>query len=360
MSVTSSKRHGPLRRGALVLLLIAVASVLLAACGDDDDGGGSVDKATQLPWGEFTLNDTTAGRVESGEELDIVLVSINTSAPYWGPVRDGVAQAGEDLDVKAGFTGPPDYSIEQEVAQIDELVTRGVDGMAVAVGDAATLTPAIDRVVDAGIPVFTVDVDAPDSHRFAFVGQGNRESGTVAGEEFVKAFYERYEKGAGPYKVILTATDVAGEYARERFAGFKEVVDATGDFEYTDPTTTGPDPAKVFSTVQDLFRANRDAKGLYMVDETIVQGGTYIERNDLSDTVVVAGHNFAPGTEELLKSGAIDASVATQLHKEGYDVIKYVAEFLRTGELPPCEPVCEVGVEVANQKNVDQIDFPAG
>lgn len=275
MSVRNSQRHGPLGPRTLGALIVAVASLLLTACGSDSDGGESPDRTATLPWGEFTLNDATAQKIANGEKLNIALVSINTSAPFWNPMRDGVADAGNEFDVDADFTGPPDYSIEQEVAQIEALTTRGVDGMAIAVGDADTLTPAIDRVADAGIPVFTVNVDAPDSHRFAYVGSNNTKSGSVAGREFLKVFYAQNKKGGGPYKVILTATDVAGEYARDRFSGFKEVLDETGDFEYTDPTTTGPDPAKVYSTVQDVFRANPDAAGLYMAKDDRPRGNIH-------------------------------------------------------------------------------------
>lgn len=357
MSSSNSQRLGRVGPRVLVALFAVAVGLGLAACGSSSSGGGSSNESVSLPWGKFTLNDQTAQKIQNGDKPTIKLVSINTSAPFWGPMRDGVAAAGKQYNVDASFTGPPDYSIEQQVAQIDELTTQGVDGLAIAVGDADTLTPAIDRVTAAGIPVFTVNVDAPESHRFAYVGQDNRRSGTIAGKEFLKEFYKNNKKGGGPYKVILTATDVAGQYARDRFDGFKEVVDKTGDFEYTDPTTTGPDPAKVYSTVEDLFRANSDAKGLYMADETIVQGGTYIQRNGLSDSVVAVGHNFAPGTAELMKSGAIDASVGQLPYKQGHDVIQYLAQFLKDGKLPACKPICDVGQEVADQDNVDQFDF---
>lgn len=91
--------------------------------------------------------------------------------------------------------------------------------------------------------------------------------------------------------------------------------------------------------------------------KTIVQGGTYIDRNDLSDDVIVVGHNFADGTEQLMKSGAIDASIGQFPYTQGHDVIKYLAEFLKDGKLPACQPICDTGEEVANPENVDQFDF---
>lgn len=58
-------------------------------------------------------------------------------------------------------------------ANLKQLSTRPIAGIAVAVTNVATVGPAIDRAVQAGIPVVTFDSDAPTSQRAAYVGTNN-------------------------------------------------------------------------------------------------------------------------------------------------------------------------------------------
>lgn len=75
-----------------------------------------------------------------------------------------------------------DDSDERQIAQIDSLVQSGIDLLIVAPNQAATLTPAIDRAYDKGIPVIVFDRKTTSQKFTAYIGADNEEMGRQMGE----------------------------------------------------------------------------------------------------------------------------------------------------------------------------------
>lgn len=69
---------------------------------------------------------------------------------------------------------------QQELDAIEALVKEGIKGLAITPSDSPEIYAALDRVVDLGIPVITVNGDAPRSRRMCFVGMDNAQGGRTA------------------------------------------------------------------------------------------------------------------------------------------------------------------------------------
>ena len=54
-----------------------------------------------------------------------------------------------------------------------------------SVADAGIMKPEINAAMNAGIPVITIDSDAPDSQRLYFIGTNNLEAGRLGGARVV-------------------------------------------------------------------------------------------------------------------------------------------------------------------------------
>ena len=279
--------------------------------------------------------------------------------PFWAPVIDGLEDASEDFGVDVEFAGPEDSNAQAQVDLIETFLRTGVDGI-VAVGfDPATLGPVIQRTMEAGVPVLTSNIDTPAAPRIAFVGQDLFDSGRVAAEQVIHAL-----DGKRPgwrdesTKVGLFGEDFALEYVSLRLAGFQARMDQEStNIDYVGPYDATFDTAMAFSVVENAFTANPDIAALIHAGISHVQAGEYLQRNDLVDSVANVGFNFFPGTGDLMKTGAIDASVGQIPYLQGYDPIRYLTRLLREGTLPPCAPLCYVGAQIANQENVHEFDF---
>jgi ribose transport system substrate-binding protein len=81
------------------------------------------------------------------------------------------------LGATTELQGPADWDASAEARAVDQLVAKGVKGVAVTAGDADTLTASIDAGMKAKVPVLTFDSDSPKSHRLLFVGTNNYNAG---------------------------------------------------------------------------------------------------------------------------------------------------------------------------------------
>jgi ribose transport system substrate-binding protein len=160
------------------------------------------------------------------------LVAANVKLPYWQQVAAGFTQAAGQLGVKAEVVGPETYDVQAQRAEFAKVLTQQPAGILVAATD-PSLKEDIDAAVDKGIPVITVDSDAPDSSRFTFIGTDNYKAGLLGGNLVAKQLHSRGRV------VVYTLPNQQNLKARLRgytdaFAGhplikIDEVVDAHGD-----------------------------------------------------------------------------------------------------------------------------------
>ena len=82
-------------------------------------------------------------------------------------------------------------SDERQVEQIDSLVNNGIDLLIVAPNQVQTISPAIDRAYDKGIPVIVFERKTNSQKYTAFISADNYEMGRVMGEYIVSRLHGR-------------------------------------------------------------------------------------------------------------------------------------------------------------------------
>ena len=88
-------------------------------------------------------------------------------------------------------------SDERQIQQIDSLVETGIDLLIVAPNQVSTISPAIDRAYDKGIPVIVFERKTDSPKYTAFVSADNYEIGRMMGE-YVEMRLQG--KGRGQYR----------------------------------------------------------------------------------------------------------------------------------------------------------------
>ena len=63
--------------------------------------------------------------------------------------------------------------MNQEITFIEDLITQGADAILVSTADSTAIIPTINKAMEAGVAVFTFDIDAPDGERLFCVTAGN-------------------------------------------------------------------------------------------------------------------------------------------------------------------------------------------
>lgn len=103
----------------------------------------------------------------------------NGVADFWTIAEAGAMDAGREFGVEVEVLMPNEGVADQK-RMMEDLVARGVAGIAVSPIDPRNQQGMIDAALER-VPVITHDSDAPESGRLAYVGMNNYDAGRMAG-----------------------------------------------------------------------------------------------------------------------------------------------------------------------------------
>lgn len=101
--------------------------------------------------------------------------------PYFEPVYRGFVDCASRNGVISEIDAPPRFDVALQVKVIEDLIARGVNGIAISANDDKGLVSVIHEAVQAGIKVITVDAPAPSSEALTYIGTDNESAGYEAG-----------------------------------------------------------------------------------------------------------------------------------------------------------------------------------
>ena len=106
-----------------------------------------------------------------------ILVAANTRIPYWQSALDGLNRAATEMKVTVYMVGPKRYDPKAERDELLSAIQEKPSGILISAADATLLTADINSASQQGIPVITIDADAPASKRLFFIGSDNYRPG---------------------------------------------------------------------------------------------------------------------------------------------------------------------------------------
>ena len=232
-----------------------------------------------------------------------VLVSANLQVPYWQTAGAGFAKAADQLKVRASFTGPQNYDPKAERDALDQAVQKKATGILLAVTDTAVLKDSVDKAVAAGIPVITIDSDAPASKRLFFIGTNNYQAGLAGGQRLAKEL-----NGKGDI-VVFTMPDQVN--MQERLRGYRDALGKSGSIKITRVVDIQGDPRIAFDTTTQIIGKEKDKVDAFVCLEA--QSGKEVagvlDSYHVTGKVVMAMDTDAE-TLEWIQKGGIAATIA--------------------------------------------------
>jgi ribose transport system substrate-binding protein len=179
-----------------------------------------------------------------------VFVAANLQVPYWKTAGAGFSHAAAQFKVRADYDGPQTYDPQAERDALNHAVQKKATGILLAVTDPALLKDSIGKAVAAGIPVITVDSDAPASKRLFFIGTNNYQAGLTGGQRLAQEL-----KGKGNV-VVFTMPDQPN--LQDRLSGYKEALARTPQIKITRVVDIQGDPRIAFDTTTEIVGKERD------------------------------------------------------------------------------------------------------
>ncbi|HLI77354.1 MAG TPA: substrate-binding domain-containing protein [Acidobacteriaceae bacterium] len=244
------------------------------------------------------------------------LVAPNLKLSYWKSVQAGFQQAAHEYGVTPVVAGPETYDPSAEASAFSDAVGRHPAGILVSAAAASALHADIASAIDSGIPVITVDSDAPNSERLYFIGTNNLGVGHLGGQRVVERLH-------GKGNVIFYS--IPGQpNLDERMKGYEEIFSNSPGIRVVGVVSTAGESGNAFDqTEQYVHRTGADKIDAFICLESEAGKAVaeVLKRNNLTDRELIA-MDVDPETLNLIAAGTIDATVSQRPYTMGYVGLK--------------------------------------
>ena len=263
---------------------------------------------------------TQPGAGAGGKQYKMAFVT-NNASDFWTIARKGVEAADSELaNVTVEFKIPAEGTAADQKRVVDDLLAKGVDGMAISPVDPDNQTQLINDASKQTL-VVTQDSDAPQSDRACYIGTDNVAAGRQAGELIKEALPQ-----GGKIMVFVGKSDARN--AAERFQGIKEALQGS-NIQIIDLRTDDTDRVRAKSNASDTLVKYPDVAalvGLWSYNGPAIVNAV----KDAGKTGQVKIIAFDEEDETLagVKDGSIYATVVQQPYEFGYQAIKIMAASL--------------------------------
>ena len=303
------------------------------------------------------------------QEYTFALVPKAMNNPFFDLARDGCQKADEELeDVACQYIGPGEHTELEQIQIVQDLISQGVDGIAVAPSNAPAMAKALERAVDAGIPVMTWDSDLLEEDkaiRTTYVGTKNYDIGV----DLARIAMDLNPDGG---TVCLQTGGAAAANHNERLKGIRDTLSGedmgeapgtmlSGEGGWTEvsgcPLITDDDGNKAVQGLTDILAKEPDLTAFISTgaftqwfDNAYRQAvEPYAEEIASGDLTVVVADTL-PMQMAQLQDGLSDGQVGQRPFEMGYRAM-YILKDIAEGE--EVEDPIYTGLDVCTAQNAD-------
>lgn len=293
-------------------------------------------------------------RGEIGENY--VMVTFLSGLEYWKSCLKGFEDAAEALGVSIEYRGATQYDAREQMTVLEQIIAKNPAGIAISAIDPLSLTAAINKAVDAGIPVVLFDSGAPESKAYSFLGTDNYQAGVTAANQMAKLTGE-----AGKVAVI---TQPDQQNHEDRIRGFTDTIrESYPRMKVVAVKNDKGDAMAAKKAAQELLKADPDLAGVFVTEAAGGTGaGEAAKELDRSQPLHIIAFDTDKDTLDMIKEGTISATIAQGTWNMGYWSLQYLFHLHHgltipsptdSGEVSPLPVEVNTGISIVTKDNVD-------
>ncbi|HAF62048.1 MAG TPA: LacI family transcriptional regulator [Anaerolineaceae bacterium] len=273
--------------------------------------------------------------VAEEEPYEIAVVVKITGIPWFNVVETGVDKAAQELGVNAYQTGPAQADPAQQVKIIEDLISKGVDAIAVVPNDAKALEPVFEKAKEKGIIVITHESPDQVGTDYDFEAIDNVSFAQSAWDQLV-----RHMGDSGEYAIFVGGltvplhnfwADTGIAYAQEKYPNLTLV---------TERIPCGEDQELARQKTLELIKAYPDLKGIIGFGSLGPIGAAQaLKEKGLTDQIAVVGNVIPSQAAPYLADGSLKEGILWNPADAGYGMV-WLANYLLEGN------EIESGVEI--------------
>jgi ribose transport system substrate-binding protein len=303
------------------LVLIAIAIAAAAGC---NRGGGGAAKIVKLAF------------------------VTNNPSQFWKIAAGGIHKYEAESKVQVDIKMPPNGTLVDQNAIMQDLVSQGYDAIAVSVIAPNDQVGVLNKVAEK-TNLITFDSDAPKSNRLLYIGTNNYDAGKMLGQEIVKLL-----PNGG--KIAVFVGMLSADNAQQRLKGIEDAI-ASHKITIIDKREDNTDRAKARSNVEDIVNANSDLSmvvGLWNYNGPAIAAA--LNALGKKGKVLACVFDEDDATLAGIADGTIQATAVQKPFMFGYLSSKWMHDLATKGEAAkgtlPSTRIIDTGVEIIKKDNV--------
>jgi ribose transport system substrate-binding protein len=299
----------------------------------------------------YTAATSTATSMTAGRKFGFLA---GVQDPFYFTMQRGAEQAAARFGNELIVQIPEKWNTTVQTPMLDAMVARGgLDVLFLAPTDQEAMVAPMQKAVDAGIPILTVDttigdgdyVNGPVTFPLSAINSNNVQGGMIA----CKALAESI---GGKGKVYIQNTVKGVSTTDQREEGCKEALKAFPDVTLVGVDFNDDDPTKAQAQVEAKLQQEPDLAGIFGANVFSAQGaGQVVANKGLSGKVKVVAFDATEIAIEMLKAGTVDLVIAQKPSDMGYMAVIMGNAYLNgVTSIPAAIPT---GYALITRDNVD-------
>lgn len=177
-------------------------------------------KNVGTPEDNAVVEETDDEKEQDDEARVFGFSSTDLSNPFYETLEESVRTTLEEQGYRL-IVKDPKSDVNTQISQIQDMIDAGVAAVFLCPADAEEITPALEALDEAGIPVVNLDIRVAETDLTdAFIGADNANAGYVCGEDLIA------RRPDGGRIVIVENPEVSS--LNERITGFEEAIADAG------------------------------------------------------------------------------------------------------------------------------------
>ncbi|MGH2914695.1 MAG: substrate-binding domain-containing protein [Solirubrobacteraceae bacterium] len=304
------------------IVAAGICALALAACGGSSSSSSAAAGGSSTSAASAGTSSAAATSSAGAKHLSVAFIPGATGVAFYNSLAAGVQSEAKKLGMSYTMQGAADFSPGAQTPVVQAVCARSPSLLLIAPTDPAAMRPSIQRCMQEGVAVVTVDTSLTDTSGIVSqISSNNIQGGQAAAKIIGQAL-----KGKG--QVALMSLSPTATTQVQRLQGAAQELKASysgisvAATEYTQQAPTSSE-----TTARAILSGHPGVGAFFGAAEPNAEGVAQAEAST-GKKLVNVGYDASPTEVGLLKQGKISALVIQQPALEGQLGVQYGYDWL--------------------------------
>ena len=277
----------------------------------------------------YTPNKVGMALAAQKKKFLIGIIVFSKKNPFFDQVIEGVNEKADELSFYgcSVIVKRVAYNTAAQLSAIWECLNEGVQGIIITPYNDTLVCERLNALIAEGIPVITLNSDAENVNRIAYVGSDYYNSGVAAGALMKLVTHDKVNLG-----IVLGDKNILCHTKRE--AGFRNKLSSEKRFKIVSVEENFDDDLKSYEIVSKMINDHPEINALFFTAAGVFGGCKAIEEHAGDKDIRVITYDAVPTTMEMMEKGIVTATICQEPKWQGSKSLELMYNYLSNSDEP--------------------------